>query len=59
MEYYVGLDVSLKQTASARHEGGREAPALGAGRALPGVTPRAGNPGGQPQQTAVISICRY
>ena len=32
----------------ARPEGGREAPALGAGRALPGVAPRAGPPTGGP-----------
>ena len=31
----------------ARPEGGREAPALGAGRALPGGAPRAGPPTGE------------
>ena len=34
----------------ARLEGGREAPALGAGRALPGVAPRAGHPIGGPHR---------
>ncbi len=40
-----------RDEGSARTEGGREAPALGAGRALPGVAPRAGHPIGGPHWT--------
>jgi len=42
-------------------KGGREAPATmdrgGAGRALPGVAPRAGHPGGQLYAAAATPVC--
>ena len=46
-----------RDEGSARPEGGREAPALGAGRALPGATPRAGHLVGGPHRTDAIPDC--
>ncbi len=47
-----------RDEGGARPGGGREAPALGAGRALPGVAPRAGHLIGQPHRTDAISTHR-
>ena len=50
------LDAAPEQgdEGSARPEGGRKAPALGAGRALPGGAPRAGHRVGQPCRIAAM-----